>query len=1279
MFMLLAAILAFVRASADDSSPPVPPPVPRSPSYDDLAYAPVGHPSLTLNYDYLSSLRRGLEKAGVYRAADAVPAPPRRQPTGGRRPPLQLQPDATGDSATWTTKKDVGTYCSGSEYKGDLGPKASDDACLTAAKADGGINYAVWRGDGDGHCYTCDLSDRGDPSKWKLDGQPGAVSFVADHVTPPLPPPPPSGPAPCSKFTLASGLIVGLRCGSGAIQFLGHIHDGNFSYVPPLMNVYPQREHRDQPGAHHIGDLTLRLQPASRASDPSDVSFVSSALGGVSTPVTLLSPSSPLWPKHGANRVLQAADVTPTLLAPGQLDNVRHPLRGNLSVVRSWEEAADEPGGLVMRITLSVPLNATGGGVAIQGLGFSLVSDNTFGGLDTSQVASMLSFMDPHVGRDHSWHTHTRADGSASLLITPYVDAETGSGSSSGCPMEAYRPILEDAAWTQAGTYEWSVHTGAWAKEWAKNTQAPLKSFQGDSKVWPDPKSVWPSWYRTETVNVPDPSSSRQWHAPTSLILAPGQSKTYALRFTLTGSGPASRDAALLAAGRVVFHGVPGYVLSREMTGARLVLELPTGLSLSSVNSSAPHLLSTFTPRRPNASDPSVLSIPLIIPGSTSSSRRARLTLVFSDGSEGTVHYLITPAPSLRDHVSRYGSFMSTTAWLPANDTSDPFGRGASPVAWDREDKVHVMEDARPFAVGLSDDAGGGNALGLAAANMYAPNSYQLARIDEYIHSTLLGKKDPSAHPNLANRTFSLQDPVSLRIRMTVFYFFYTPDYTTALQHDFRGAPQYYKELGKCTIAPSWCAFNAVSNETKPDWHPADYRQYNFPHQIASYYSLYLAARELDRLPSTTLAQPYSWYLEMAAKTLLSLGCCSVEPSTAKKQCVCYPTVGLMDGTVFREVLIALKEEATAAADAAAEEAVRDPSTSSPDWSGYGSLVEYMMRLRVFGGEGAGSNVPWVDQNAPYGSEFNWDTTGQEEVGVWGAFYNASNASLGELSLRAVNSILAYMPSTPNFGYHGSAAGWGDFSNNGKWMIEGGWEREGGHYRAGLNSIPVIERYRSHPDEYYLLEVAMGGITGVLGNIDATGAPSMAFHLYPFILAYDPRSGDHGLGFFGHALNVGAYVVRHPRLGTLCYLCDIVESAAGPAAVEVDEAYTVTLHDSFRRRVYLAEIGLWLVLRTGQQIESVAVSSASLIEGQLVLTLVPTPEGWLSSKIRIQLDTPALATGRRTASGFAVRGGKLVRGAWELPMPTSEGAPTSVPVTITWKEAGERPDIVESG
>ena len=58
------------------------------------------------------------------------------------------------------------------------------------------------------------------------------------------------------------------------------------------------------------------------------------------------------------------------------------------------------------------------------------------------------------------------------------------------------------------------------------------------------------------------------------------------------------------------------------------------------------------------------------------------------------------------------------------------------------------------------------------------------------------------------------------------------------------------------------------------------------------------------------------------------------------------------------------------------------------------------------------------------GSEFNWDTTGQEEVGVWGAYYNASSSDpfKGSLQRRAVDSILAFMPSTPNFAYHGSAA-----------------------------------------------------------------------------------------------------------------------------------------------------------------------------------------------------------------------------------------------------------------
>jgi hypothetical protein len=61
-----------------------------------------------------------------------------------------------------------------------------------------------------------------------------------------------------------------------------------------------------------------------------------------------------------------------------------------------------------------------------------------------------------------------------------------------------------------------------------------------------------------------------------------------------------------------------------------------------------------------------------------------------------------------------YGNFAASTAWLP-RDFPDPFARGSSIMPWDREDKRHVLQDGRPFVVGLSDDAGGGGPLGFAS------------------------------------------------------------------------------------------------------------------------------------------------------------------------------------------------------------------------------------------------------------------------------------------------------------------------------------------------------------------------------------------------------------------------------------------------------------------------------------------------------------------------------------------------------------------------------------
>ena len=58
------------------------------------------------------------------------------------------------------------------------------------------------------------------------------------------------------------------------------------------------------------------------------------------------------------------------------------------------------------------------------------------------------------------------------------------------------------------------------------------------------------------------------------------------------------------------------------------------------------------------------------------------------------------------------------------------------------------------------------------------------------------------------------------------------------------------------------------------------------------------------------------------------------------------------------------------------------------------------------------------------GSEFAWDTTGQEEAYIWGVYFNIT-----ELAQSALNQILAYTPLVPNWAWHGSAYGDGDVSD----------------------------------------------------------------------------------------------------------------------------------------------------------------------------------------------------------------------------------------------------------
>jgi hypothetical protein len=101
----------------------------------------------------------------------------------------------------------------------------------------------------------------------------------------------------------------------------------NFSFVPPLWSAAPAKPHRDGPGCNHIGDVTLRVQPASET-NASSWAFYSSSLGADVVPAVPLP--------HGGSPAYDAVNLTDAVTAPGQIDT-RYPL--GLHVFRSVEPA----------------------------------------------------------------------------------------------------------------------------------------------------------------------------------------------------------------------------------------------------------------------------------------------------------------------------------------------------------------------------------------------------------------------------------------------------------------------------------------------------------------------------------------------------------------------------------------------------------------------------------------------------------------------------------------------------------------------------------------------------------------------------------------------------------------------------------------------------------------------------------------------------------------------------------------------------------------------------
>ncbi|GJF00196.1 hypothetical protein PsYK624_164760 [Phanerochaete sordida] len=344
-------------------------------------------------------------------------------------------------------------------------------------------------------------------------------------------------------------------------------------------------------------------------------------------------------------------------------------------------------------------------------------------------------------------------------------------------------------------------------------------------------------------------------------------------------------------------------------------------------------------------------------------------------------------------------------------------------------------------------------------------------------------------------------------------------------------------------------------------------RAYDYVHVTAAYWSMYRVARNY---PALVKVHTWQWYLNQAVMTVARMTAGDVG----------YATDGLMDETVIGFLLNDLKREGLTA---------------------NASLVESRMKTRA---------QLWSTERFPFGSEMAWDSTGQEGVYLWATYFNDSTTAQN-----VINSIIAYQPTVPHWGYNGNARRYWDNIYGGKLMRI---ERQIHHYGSGLNALPLMSQFLSSPSDFYLLRVAYGGLSGPLSNIDQGGFAAASFHSFEDTLKWDGYSGDYGPNFVGHSLGINTVLIDHPTFGW---------QALGGTVTVSGTKVQVQVHDSLRRRVFVAPLSALLSLDAGAfdsfvfdtkantvtvtitAAPSGASSAASAPQGRLVVTQTSTASG----------------------------------------------------------------------
>jgi hypothetical protein len=544
---------------------------------------------------------------------------------------------------------------------------------------------------------------------------------------------------------------------------------------------------RSQDGYYHLGDLDLRV----RSGNSGDWKNYSTAVARA--PVTVLPTSE---------SVLASADLTPTL-----------PSGVPLQIVRTW---ALEAGKLVLRFSLK---NKTAENIQVGALGIPMIFNNVLNDRSLEQAHEVCSFYDPYIGQDAGYLQVTRLSGHGpALLVVP--DGKT--------PFEAYSPLLskEGARGSEhfpppvftdptprgvtfEGFYDWMIHSQAFAENEWKNAS--------------------------------------QWNPPTILTLAPGEAKSYAVKFLVSDS-IRNMEKTLADNGRPVAVGVPGYVIPMDMN-SRLFVKYPKAVKSIAVEPSG----ALEIKKMPPSSGWNTFSLN----GKTWG--RARLTVTYEDGLVQTIHYLVIKSET--QTVADMGHFLTTKQWFA--DPNDPFHRSPSVITYDRETNQPVLQDSRVWIAGLGDEGGAGSWLAAIMKESGQPNKEELDKYAQFFDGVLWGGLQYK------------DGPLQYGVRKSLFY--YQPDQLP---------PNYYRSDLDWT---TWTSWNKKAAEVVD-------RSYNYPHIAAANWVLYRLARNNQGLVTN---HPWDWYLNHAYET--SVAMVNFAPT--------YAVFGQMEGDIFLQVLADLKRE----------------------------------------------------------------------------------------------------------------------------------------------------------------------------------------------------------------------------------------------------------------------------------------------------------------------------------------------------------------------------------